>query len=173
MYFLPTISTQCHFKILIMQTTTQIAKHLRDVFFGGNWTCSDFKKHLAGVTWQDATTPIYGLNTIAKLAYHVHYYVLAQIMVLKENKLEASDKFSFDHPPIAAQSDWDDLVEKILAKAEELAALIENLSDEQLNAGFIDPKYGNYYRNFAGMIEHCHYHLGQLVIIKKIIAQKV
>jgi hypothetical protein len=28
-------------------------------------------------------------------------------------------------------------------------------------------KYGNYYRNIHGIIEHIHYHLGQIVLIEK------
>ena len=31
-------------------------------------------------------------------------------------------------------------------------------------------KYGTYYRNFHGLIEHAHYHLGQIVLIKKLVA---
>jgi len=33
----------------------------------------------------------------------------------------------------------------------------------------MEEKYGNYYRNFHGIIEHCHYHLGQIVLIKKML----
>jgi hypothetical protein len=36
---------------------------------------------------------------------------------------------------------------------------------------FWDEKYGNYYTNVQAVIEHCHYHLGQVVLIKKIIAE--
>ena len=32
-------------------------------------------------------------------------------------------------------------------------------------------KYGNYFRNLTGIIEHLHYHLGQIVLIKKLIAE--
>lgn len=52
-----------------MNLTTQIAKHFREVHFGGNWTTSNLKDHLADITWQQATTKIYSLNTIAALAY--------------------------------------------------------------------------------------------------------
>ena len=32
---------------------------------------------------------------------------------------------------------------------------------------FFHEKYGNYYRNLHGVIEHAHYHLGQIALIKK------
>jgi len=58
-----------------MSLTRQIAKHFREIHFGGNWTCSNLREHLSGVTWQQATTQVHGLNTIATLAYHINYFV--------------------------------------------------------------------------------------------------
>ena len=36
--------------------TRAMAKHVRDVHFGGNWTAVNLKDALADVTWQQATT---------------------------------------------------------------------------------------------------------------------
>ena len=55
--------------------------------------------------------------------------------------------------------------------AEKLAVMVEYLLEETLWEEFTDSKYGNYYRNILGVIEHCHYHLGQIVIIKKLITE--
>jgi len=52
---------------------------------------------------------------------------------------------------------------------EQLANQIESMSDEVLNQSFIDEKYGNFLRNFDALIEHSYYHLGQIVLIKKMI----
>ena len=45
------------------------------------------------------------------------------------------------------------------------------LFDEQLQASFIDPQYGSNFRNLVGMLEHTHYHLGQVSMLKKLITQ--
>ncbi len=74
-----------------MNLAKQIAKHFRDVHFGGNWTSSNLKDHLAGVTWQQAITQVYSFNTIATLVYHMNYYVSAVLKVLQGNPLDASD----------------------------------------------------------------------------------
>ena len=55
--------------------------------------------------------------------------------------------------------------------AENFAILIEHLPEAKLGEIFTDEKYGNYYRNVHGIIEHTHYHLGQIVLIKKILSQ--
>lgn len=152
-----------------MQTTKQIAKHFRELHFGGNWTTSNLKDNLKDVTWQQATTQVYGLNSIATLVYHTNYYVSAVIKVLQGEPLSAKDEYSFSHPPIQSQEDWDKLLTRVWAEAELFANLVEALPDDILGENFTDEKYGIYYRNLHGIIEHTHYHLGQIVVIKKIL----
>jgi hypothetical protein len=152
-----------------MSLTEQIAKHFREVHFGGNWTSVNLKDSLKDITWQQATTQVYSLNTIAALVYHVNYYVSAVLKVLQGDTLDASDRYSFNLPPIQSQEDWDGLLDKTWTDAENFASMIEQLPESKLWEDFSDNKYGNYFRNFHGIIEHIHYHLGQIVLIKKIL----
>lgn len=155
-----------------MNTPAQIAKHFRDVHFGGNWTFSNLKDHLADVNWQQATKKVYSFNTIATLVFHTNYFVGAVTKVLQGGPLDAKDIYSFDHPPIHSQEDWENMLNKTWADAEIFARLIEQLPENKLSETFCDEKYGNYYRNLHGIIEHTHYHLGQIVLIKKILLQE-
>lgn len=152
-----------------MNLTAQIAKHFREVHFGGNWTCSNLKDNLATLSWQQATTEIQSLNTIAALVYHVNYYVSAVLKVLQGETLNAKDEYSFNHPPIHSQEDWEALRDKALTDAEHFATLIEQLPERKLWENFEEEKYGIYYRNLHGIIEHTHYHLGQIALIKKML----
>ena len=154
-----------------MNLTGQIAKHFREIHFGGNWTCSNLKDNLSDVTWQQAVTQVHNFNTIATLAYHINYYVSAVLKVLQGGPLEAKDAYSFAHPPIQSQEDWEKFLEKMWADGENFAGLVALLPEHKLWENFTDEKYGNYYRNLHGIIEHSHYHLGQIVLIKKILLQ--
>jgi hypothetical protein len=152
-----------------MQIPGQMAKHFRDVYFGGNWTSVNLKDTLKDISWQQAVTKVHDLNSIAVLVYHVNYYVHVVLKVLQGQPLSASDKFSFDLPPIQSEADWQHLLNTTCAEAESFAGLVEQLPESSLLEIFIDEKYGNYYRNITGIIEHLHYHLGQIVIIKKLL----
>ena len=152
-----------------MQTIAHITKHLRDFYSGNNWTASNLKTQLEGITWQEATTTVYGFNTIAVLVFHINYFVEATLKVLKGNPLDAHDSFSFNCPPINNTKDWEALVTKVFTDAEEFASLIAILPETTLWENIADPKYGDYYRNLHGIIEHNYYHLGQIVLIKKIV----
>ncbi len=137
--------------------------------FGGNWTCVNLKDTLAGVTWEQATRKVYSFNTIATLVYHINYYVIAQIRVLEGGPLDAKDEYSFDVPPITSQAEWEAMLEQVWANAEQFAALLEQMPDDKLGEFFVEEKYGIYYRHMLGPIEHTHYHLGQITLIKKIV----
>ena len=99
----------------------------------------------------------------------MNYYVDATLQVLNGGPLVASDKFSFDHPPIESEKDWEQLLQKTWEDAEGLAAAIEKLPESQLWEPFVEEKYGSYYRCLHGPIEHCHYHLGQIAIIRSLV----
>ncbi len=155
-----------------MKITSQLAKHIKDFYFGGNWTDSSLKGVLKDVNWQQATTKVASFNTIATLVFHLSYYVNAAIDVLQNKPLTAKDKYSFNHPPIQSQKDWDDFLSKKYNDAEILVDLVSKLPENKLWEDFSDNKYGNYYRNINGIIEHAHYHLGQIALIKKMITTK-
>ena len=152
-----------------MHTTKHIVKHLREFYTGGSWTGSNLKSQLNGVTWQQATTSVYTFNTIAVLVYHINYYVAATIQVLEGHPLDAQDQYSFNCPPITSQATWQQLVAKAFSDAEHFTTLLEKLPEATLWQDIADPKQGDYYRNIQGIVEHNHYHLGQIVLIKKIV----
>ena len=154
-----------------MSIIAKMSNSLHSVYFGKNWTGSDFSTHLTDVTWEQATAQVYDFNTIATLVYHAHYYVTALINVLEGNPLNAKDEYSFHHPVIRNQADWEAMLGEVWAEAEKATLLIAQLPEKTLEEIFADPKYGDYYRNIQGTIEHLHYHLGQIVLIKKIILE--
>lgn len=152
-----------------MNLPAQISKHLGEVFFGGNWTCVNLKEKLADVTWQEAVTKVHDLNTIAALTYHTGYYITAVLKVLQGGPLDAHDKYSYEHPPINNQEDWNLLLNKTWTEAKLVIALVEQMPEERMGETMADEKYGSYYRNLQGIIEHTHYHLGQISLVKKMI----
>ena len=153
-----------------MNLTKQIAKQFREVYLSGKWIANtNLKQELTAVDWQQATTKVASLNTIAVLAFHLNYYVAGLVQVLEGGTLDIRDKYSFDAPPITSQQDWEDLLSSIWENAERFASLVEVITEAQLKGAFVMEEYGTYYQNIHGMIEHGYYHLGQIVLIKKLL----
>jgi uncharacterized damage-inducible protein DinB len=93
-----------------LNTCKQIAKHLREVFFGGNWTWSNLQDQLAGVALEKAIEKKDGgFHSIAELSFHIYYFVKAILNVFEGKPLSSKDSESFDLPPVLSQGDWEKL----------------------------------------------------------------
>jgi hypothetical protein len=153
-----------------MEKTNALASRFREIILNGTWVANtNFKDQLCGLDWKIAATSIHSLNSIAILAQHIHYYISGINNVFNGGTLDIRDKFSFDFPPIESQAQWERFLSEFWNDAEEFASLIEQMDDEKLAQAFTDEKYGTYQRNIDAMIEHSYYHLGQIVLVKKIL----
>ncbi|MUU78607.1 DUF1572 family protein [Winogradskyella endarachnes] len=155
-----------------MKQAQQIASRIKEVFLNGTWIANtNYKNELVNLDYEIANKKIDTLNSISVLAQHIHYYVAGILNVYINNTLEIRDKFSFDFPPIDSQQAWDAFLTRFWQDTQVLITYIEDMSDKDLNQEFVDEKYGTYTRNLNGMLEHSYYHLGQIVLIKKLIAK--
>ena len=151
-------------------TAIQSARRFREVMLDGTWIANtNYKNTLEGLPFQLANKKVNGLNSIENLVRHIHYYIHGVKNVLKGGPLTIRDRYSFDFSPFKTQSEWDNFLENLWEESEEFARLAGEMSDEAFQNPFIDPKYGTYQRNIDGMTEHCYYHLGQIVLIKKLL----
>jgi hypothetical protein len=152
-----------------MNLNAQIAKLVREFYFGDNWTGPNLQEVLADVTWQHARAQVYSFNTIGALVFHMNYYVRVLLKVVQGQPPNAGDKYSFDLPPIQSQQDWDKLLDNTWTEAEVFASQVEQMPESKFWEDFLLGKYGNFYRNIQGILQHNNYHLGQIVLIKKMI----
>lgn len=152
-----------------MTRNTALAARLREVLLNGRWIANtNYKEQIQSVSRMQATQKVGSLNTIALLTYHINYYLEGLNNVFKTGRLEISDQYSFDLPPLQSDMDWEKLVGTFLSNAEEFCKFIENMPEAQLNEIFVDEKYGTYQRNIEALIEHSYYHLGQISLLKKL-----
>jgi hypothetical protein len=153
-----------------MDSKTNNATRFREVILNGTWIANtNFKEQLSNTNYEFANAKIGTLNTIGILTQHIHYYIAGINAVFEGGTLDIRDKFSFDFPEITSQEQWNQILEKIWIDAETFANFVADFSNEKLNEAFVDEKYGTYQRNIDGMIEHSYYHLGQIVLIKKML----
>lgn len=153
-----------------MNLSQQTAHRFREIFLNGDWvTGTNFKKELENVSLTMANTRVGSFNTIALLTFHIHYYIQGILQVLEGGDLTIKDKHSFDMKPLTSEEDWEGLKQQLITDAERFALLIEQMPEEKIISDFIQPKYGNYLRNIDALIEHGYYHLGQMVMLKKLV----
>lgn len=153
-----------------MKKSDFIANRLREIFFNGYWIANtNYRDQLEKITWQQAIHQVENLNTIAAITYHINYYLAGILTVFNGGLLEIKDQYSFDLPPIHSEADWNKLASELFDNASVFAIAVEKMPDKKLNEIFVNEKYGTYLRNIEAVIEHSYYHLGQIVLIKKLI----
>ncbi|WP_405251524.1 DUF1572 domain-containing protein [Dokdonia sp. Asnod3-C12] len=152
-----------------MTTSQLLGVHLQQLIIGPNLTGSHLSQHIDDVSVDEAITSLYGLNSIAQLVFHIHYYINAVGNVLEGKPLLAKDSLSFNAPLINTEAAWQLQKERLYAATHRCAQLAKGFPQEKLKEEFVLKKYGSYEHNLVGLLEHSHYHFGQMVIIKKIL----
>ncbi|WP_379091479.1 DinB family protein [Pedobacter sp. UC225_65] len=154
-----------------MTRNLTIANRLREVLLDGKWIANtNYKEQVSSINWQEAIQKVADLNTIAALTYHINYYLEGLLAAFEHGKLDISDKYSFDLPEIVSEQQWKTLVSRFLANAERFVDTVAKMDDQLFDQAFMEERYGTYLRNIEGVIEHSYYHLGQIVLIRKMIS---
>ncbi|MEL6672066.1 MAG: DinB family protein [Bacteroidota bacterium] len=156
-----------------MENISHITARLREVVIDGRWIANtNWQDQLSQTSLAQAKQQIGSLNTIAALTYHVDYYLSGVADFFETGKLLISDKHSFDVPDMQSEAEWEALKQRLYDNAERFNRLVEEMPAEKMGEIFVLEKYGTYMRNIQGMIEHIYYHLGQVVIIRKLLSEQ-
>lgn len=157
--------------MIVMGLSDELARRFREVVLNGTFIANtNYRDQLAGLDWKLATKEWGDLNSIATLAQHIHYYVKGVKNAFRQGTLTISDKHSFDFPAITSHEQWEGFLSTFWSDSEAFAQLVEQLPAEHLQEIFIEEQYGSFLLNIESMIEHCYYHLGQIVLLKKQVA---
>jgi uncharacterized damage-inducible protein DinB len=149
-----------------------IAQHILDVHNGDNWTEVNIADTLKDVSFEMAVTQTKASkNTIASLLYHLTFYNEVMLKRLQGNPPANNDDNGFDMPPLQNEAAWQALKQKNISSAYELAEDIKNIPDEKLFEPIL-PGYSQTYKSLHGIVEHAHYHLGQMVLLKNLIQEE-
>jgi len=150
-----------------MNIKQHIAHHLVEVHRGGNWTDVSIAGTLKDVSWQQALmiTP-FSPNSIAMLLHHITYWNRIVALRGQNTEPEINESNGMNAPLLTSAEAWDELKKDNIYSAEELATIVEGYDIGSLYNPIL-PGYSSAYKNFQGQVEHVHYHLGQIVMIKK------
>ncbi len=153
-----------------MNASSYLALRLKEVLLDGKWIANtNVAQATDNLSWEQATKKIGDLNSIAVLTFHLNYYLAGLLRVLNGGPLDIHDKYSFQIEGIHTYEDWLNLRNELLHNAAAMVAKVASLSEAHLTSDFVRREYGTWIRNIDGLIEHSYYHLGQIVLLRKII----
>lgn len=154
-----------------MENNRELAKRFSDVILNNSWvTNNSYKKQLTDLPLKVVLFKYPSLHSIAALAQHVHYYIAGILNVFNGGNLDIKDIYSFDFPPLETIEQWHSFLAVFWTDAVAFTQQLEEMEENTLNSIFAKKKYGTYHFNINTLIEHSYYHLGQIVLIKKLMS---
>jgi|SRR5205809_625301 len=152
-----------------MTITSLIADHIKQVYEGDNWTDVNITDTIKDISCQQAQQKTEASpNTIASLLHHLYFWNGMMLQRLKGYNPAVPAINGYDVAELKNDNDWDELKEQTHQSFIQLADAVKNFPEEKLYELSPTGKSSNY-KNFQGIAEHAHYHLGQIVILKKLI----
>ncbi len=147
-----------------------LANRFREVMLSGTWIANtNWQKELKDVNLDLAMKKIPNINRIYDLTFHGLYYIKGINHFFKSGQLDIKDSLSFPSSELLNDEEWQQLKDELMDQSELFAKSIEDLHESKLQEKFFDEKYGSYIRNIDGQIEHAYYHLGQVILLKKML----
>ena len=154
-----------------MENNRELAKRFSDVIFNNSWVANNsYKNQLTDLPLEVVLFKYQSLHSIAALTQHVHYYIAGILNVFNGGNLGIKDIYSFDFPPINTIEQWHTFLAVFWTDAASFTQKLEKMDENTLNSIFVNKEYGTYHFNINTLIEHSYYHLGQIVLIKKLIS---
>lgn len=150
-----------------MNTAPLVAQHIAEVIHG-NWTEIYLDEAIADVSYEEAIHVPAGLvNSIAMLVNHLEFYnfVITKRLLGTEPVIDDGNGFATS---IQNENDWQLLIQRTLDSFKQLANRISQLPPEKMQE--LTPAGGyTFYKMLHGLSEHAHYHLGQIILLKKLV----
>lgn len=154
-----------------MKITELIAQHITEVHEGDNWTEVNIKDTLADVGYEEATIITKAShNTMASLVHHLSFYNNVVMHRLSGITPVISESNGFDMIAIKNEDDWIKLKARNIQSALQLASAVREFPEEKV-FDLAVTGHSTYYKMLHGLTEHAYYHLGQIVLLKKLIRQ--
>jgi len=149
-----------------MNIAPLVAQHVAEVVHG-NWTDIYLDEAIADVTYDEAINVPAGLvNSIAMLVNHLELYnfVVTERLLGTDPVVDSSNGMV---TTIHNEDDWQLLKQRTLDSFKKLADMVSQLPDANLHT--LTPAGSTtFYKTLHGLSEHAHYHLGQIVLLKKL-----
>lgn len=152
-------------KLKSVKIIDTIAQHFYEVNYSNNWTDASVKDILHGITYEQAIKKTGSANTIALLLFHMDFYNMVVYDRIVGTTKHFEHEESLKEPNISSEADWQQLQQQYFNNVNKIHKAILEFDESCL---FEQKTNNTPYKNLHGLVEHIHYHLGQISLLKKL-----
>ena len=143
-------------------------KLLNDHYNGNPWIDVTISKTLKSFTAKQAAEKIDGLNSVWQIVNHMLGWRNALIARVKDTPLKYPDDNYIAEIKNTSEKAWKDTVKKFELSQKNILSFLKKKDDRLLEK--VSPSSGySYFELVNAILIHDSYHLGQIVLIRKIL----
>lgn len=159
----------------VATTKTQYYIHqLEQLFTGGSWQGETFTEKLKNVNEELAfEQPVKGVHSIAEIVWHCIYWRTVFIKCMEGNfsyRNETIEELNFLDISALKQKGWKKIIAEFNNTRQRLIDLLGSIPDDFLLKEYRESHNLEYLAE--GIVQHDLYHLGQIGLVKKILAMR-
>ncbi|MBL8205822.1 MAG: DinB family protein [Blastocatellia bacterium] len=161
-----------------MPETKRIADQLKRAYEGPAWHGPSLLEALSGVTARQALArPIPNTHSIWQLVLHIAAWMDAVRERIENGPVREPADGDWPEITDTSETGWQATLDLLTQRQQALLSVLTNLTDEQLKrrlgAEHDPPTASGYsaYYNLHGVIHHNLYHVGQIVLLKKLLQE--
>jgi uncharacterized damage-inducible protein DinB len=150
----------------LMTTIQQLVTDLDNLHNGNCWTGYNALQILSGIDAETAKTKPYEKgNSLWQIVNHISYWRELVARRVRERKPVRAEQEGFDFPEVANEASWENTRQRFNQSYQLLRYAINNLGQEELYRE-MDGGQTLYY-NIQGCLLHDSFHLGQVILLKR------
>ncbi len=147
----------------------QLIKLFKDHFDGLPWLDINITDTLKTISAQQAAIKKGDSNSIWQIVNHMIHWRKANLQRVKGIITPAPNNNFVDEVHDVSDGAWKSTLDKLEQSQKEILAFLNKTDVQTLNKIYA-PNGFSYYEHLQGILQHDAYHLGQIVLLKKIFA---
>ena len=146
----------------------RLKKLFEDHYNGNPWLDVTILDTIHDITAKEAATQIYGLNSIWQILKHMLEWRKTNMKRVNGKILSAPSNNYIDKITDQSESGWKKLKSEFNTSQIEWLQFIQDFDLKKFDIVY-EANQHTYYEHIQGVLQHDVYHLGQIVLIKKML----
>jgi uncharacterized damage-inducible protein DinB len=151
-----------------MSPKERLIKLVEDHFDGNPWLDVNIMKHLNEINYVDAAIKIGNANSIWQLVYHMMHWRITNMRRVGGMMIPAPNHNFIIQIPNQSKIAWEKLKNDFMKTHYDFVDFLKNFDESKMDEIY-EGNGHTYYEHLQGILIHDAYHLGQIVLLRKLI----
>ncbi|HET8810325.1 MAG TPA: DinB family protein [Flavobacteriaceae bacterium] len=152
-----------------MKQTARISKLFNDLYDDSPWLGVNWLETLNNISAEQASKRIAeGRNTIWEITNHVIQWRLNVLRRVQGESIVSPDHNYILPVEAVSETDWKNTLEELAVSQQKWLDFLKNFDENQFSKIYPNNQM-TYYEHIHGILQHDSYHLGQVVLLAKML----